>query len=373
MGMGPRRTFLRVLLAAAALCAGQPLRPAPCGAEDPGPSTGDDAAPTTVLFFVSYQDRFKLPVSPTEVRLTGCDIFVASANSRGERIVPYADVWPLLRDWRVRSSSSFSQGFLDALTSRFGSRQVLIADLILYADRLLLSVRRTETSSGRLIWLQTVEGERRTFQKLSEKWREDLARACEELDWRDPGYVPKSDATALVVLPVEPVGSSAAQANWATRSLLRSLLASRDWLLPDPALALWALQDAGCEVSLIDRKARETLGPQFQPAAILVPKLVTFALAPARRNLPVAYEDDDEVAWPSSAEGADDPAYLTLLAIDGQTGRIFLGAGEYVPVDPGAGLFGVPIDRPQSRRYDEAVGALLRILPSKRRGDRHDR
>ncbi|MFC1573416.1 hypothetical protein ACFL6M_07445, partial [Candidatus Eisenbacteria bacterium] len=174
MNVGSRGIFVCLVLGAATLHGLHPTLATPSGDPEPTAQVADETQPlNAVLFFVSYRDRFEFPVSPTEVRQRGSDVFVASARSRGERTLPYSDVVPLLRDWRVRSSSSFSQEFLNALISRFGCRQVLIADLILYADRLLLSVRWTDAGTGRLIWLETVEGRGRTLEELSEKWMVD--------------------------------------------------------------------------------------------------------------------------------------------------------------------------------------------------------
>lgn len=349
--MRARRSLpLASLLAAAAVLA---LPAASAASEAP-----DEPRSALVLFVAFPTNLYDFP-DPTALRHLANRELAAALAARGRSVVAAPEIEPAMRTWRVRSERDVGPGFLGALGTEHGAREVVLATLAVYRDRVLLLARGLSPNSGRLGWVHSVEEPR------DETAPADLdvvvAAAAVRLA---EGCAPRGlgeRAEDLVVLPPRPVGLDRGPADLAVHCLLRSLLATGRWSLPDPTAVVAALQDAGRDPYLLDAGARRVLAERFGAGRLVVPRLVAFPPNAPPAALAALARDDFGASIPGAAP--ETSLLLSLVAIDTGTGRILTGETTYLAARNAAGIFGIarhdPLDARLQGETDRLVHALL--------------
>lgn len=322
-------------------------------------------ADTALLFFISYQSRDVLPAPPSPVRAAGYRLISSEMEESGSGVVPWEAVEPFLQAWRVRSGNSFSRDFLMDISARLTIDRLLVATLTVYSDRLLLSGRSIQTGSGLVEWVDQVEimfpaGSSDSGEKRGAGWERTLEKAVKKLfrGFGENREIP--EGPELLVLPVTPVGTDRVQADLATGALFRSLVESRRWRLPDPAVTVRYLQDEGHLPHRMGEESRRLIETIFGVDEILVPGLYSYELEGT--GSAIALDDDITL---SPAQSARHSLYWTLVIVDIGSGELVGGAAEYLPEQNPVGLFGVNRDLPLARRFGDAADRIVdRLIQS---------
>jgi hypothetical protein len=321
---------------------------------------------TALLFFVSYRSVQLPSVAPAQLRTTGYNLLTAALGTSASEIVPYPELEPLLRTWRVRSSGSLPRGFLDAVVSQLSADTLVVAELAVFADRVLLTGRSMQCGSGHLIRVGIVEerlaGREQPGEELpTTVWMSALQKASRRLADRWSGPAPTEDATTLLVLPVVSVGAGGWQADAATVCLLEALLEERCWRIPDPALVVAVLQAEGVDPSVLGRDGRVLLSRAFGAAPLLTTELVSFEMQ-ASRGVPGLIDEFDELGRLSPAGDTQHPLYFSMMAVDGTSGTVLHGSARYIDGEARRGLFATSRDPLLFRRLEENAARLARSL-----------
>ncbi len=328
----------------------------------PAPAAADEPAAALVLFVAFPTNLYDLP-DPTALRHRASRVLATALAAPGGAVVTAPEIEPTMRAWRVRSERDVGPGFLGALGAAHGAREVVLATLAVYRDRVLLVARGLSPNSGRLGWVHSVE-ERRDERAADPALDLDavVAAAARRLA---EGCTPRGlleNAEDLVVLPPRPVGLDRGPADLAMHCLLRSLLTTGRWSLPDPTAVVSALQDGGHDPHLLDAAARRALAERFGARRLVVPRLVAFPPGAPPPAVAALARDDE---FGASAAGAvpETSVLLALVAIDAGTGRILGGETTYLAARNPAGMFGIarrdPLDARIQVETDRLVHALL--------------
>ena len=367
-----------VLFGAATTAAADPPPATTAAAMPPSSAAPAAASLRTVLpVFVSYPANLVIYPDATSLRLAASHALAAALAARGRDVVTYPDLEPIMREAGVRSERDVGPGFLDAMVTELGAQEVVIATFSIYRDRLLLVARGLSPSSGRLTWVASVEEPRSvTIDPDEERVAEDVPDPTPELSALAvaastrlaaisgaPGNGGDAGAT-VVVLPLHPVGVDRGPASLALHCLLRSLLATGRWSIPDPTAVVSALQQDGHDPLLLDAESRLLLGERFGTSTLLVPRLVAFppTVGPTA-PIPASGGALEDSGAPDRAWSADVPMQFSLVRIDCASGRILSGEGDYLAAQSPYGIFGtfrrIPLDRRFQAETDRLVAALL--------------
>lgn len=356
----------RPLVAVVAAVALAPPFAGPVGAA----AAGDE--PTALVVFVSIPaNLFELPDATALRRAAGRELAAALAE-QGRSVVTAPELEPAMRTWRVRSERDVGPGFLGALGNLHGAREVVLATVAVYRDRVQFAARGLSPNSGRLGWVHSVE-ERRA------------SRPAADLDAKDPGSGPQAElervvaaaarrlaagcttrgvregAEELVVLPLRPVGVDRGPAGLVVHCFLRSLLDTGRWTIPDPTAVVAALQEAGQDPLLLDPASRRVLADRFGARLLVVPRLVAFP--PGAADAAAAAPGRDDFGGANGASLPESSFLLSLVAVDTESGRILAGETTYLAPRNPAGMFGIarqdPLDARIQGETDRLVHALL--------------
>lgn len=323
---------------------------------------------TALITFVSYQGNLPLAASPTQMRLAGAAALAEALAARGYRVAAYPDVETVMRRWRVRSDGYLSRGFLEALAAEFGIDRVTVARLDVYRDRLIVLARCVSVDSGSLVAVDVVEEPCGDLWENPEEaplnWADAVSRAGRALGERWTEHRPAPGAKVLAVMPVRGAGVGSGHASIATYCLLRSLLDRDRWAVPDPSLVESGILDSGCRSLSMTREAREAVTSGFHAGRILVSSLVSFGghwEPPAH-----AYDDADEAPVVPYELEVRAPVFLTVTLVDGESGDVLAGGGEYLEPESPSGLFGIAREVRASTRLTKGTNRLVSgVLPRK--------
>jgi len=352
----PRRRGVALVLTLAFL-AMVPARISRAEGSDPA----GEGPGTALLVFLTYRSARPLALDPIRMRLSGMETIGAALEGRGQRVVPQDDVEPLMREWRVRSGRRLQPEFLDALEG--SAERLLVVELVVYPDRLIALARGLEPKSGTLIFAEAVEEPCGDLWgdplEASIAWKDVIERTARSLVEREAqGF--SAPAETLIVLPVTPVGAGSGQGDVATHCLLGSILESGRWVVPDPFLVELVLRREGHD--LLDAEARLLLASRYAPRAILEARLVSFGFAMAAGGPAQEDEEADARRMIAFELGTGDAIYLTLLVIDGESGRIVAGSGEYLEPEDPQGLFGILKEIRVAGRLKNGTDRLVRSI-----------
>jgi hypothetical protein len=320
---------------------------------------------TALLLFVSYRGNLPAYPDPTAVRLATAELLADALTERGRRVVTYPEIEPLMRAWRVRSERDLGFGFLGALVSESPVDRLVIATLNVTEDRIVLLARVSSVQTSELQRVEIVEE-----MSTPEMWtdpaaaradlREVTGRAIAELARRRPPEPPATPPRPGVVLPLRPVGVGRGYADLATHCVLRALLESGQWSIPDPALTVYAVQEAGFDPLLLEPGSRHALAARFSTDVLLVPRLSSFPSA-IRTRARTEDETDRELGL-SFASGVGVPFHFSLVAVDCARGGLVSGSDVYLAPEKRYGTFGREREIPIVRRFQHGADQLVRQL-----------
>jgi hypothetical protein len=144
-----------------------------------------------------------------------------------------------------------------------------------------------------------------------------------------------------------------------TDCLLKALLETGRWWLPDPALALTRLQEAGINPALLPREALAPLSADLAGAPLLASQIVCFDRP--RRGPGFTFAEDSRV---SEEQDFRCPHYCTLRMIDTGSGFLSFATDRYREAESLRGLFGVPRPSLWLPRFQRIARELVQELPS---------
>ena len=323
---------------------------------------------TGVLLFISSPGGFVLPLGATEARRSTSRTIEEAWTRDGYDVLGVEELEPLLRKWAVRSERDLRTDFLAALSADMGIDRLLVIRVILHADRTIFLGRALDPDGGGLVWLDAAEfpNDRTRWAEEADARRQlrDLAVAAgRELAARWGDRRPVVPTGTMVLMPLDPVGLGLAVSEIATHCLLRALLDSALWTVPDPALVIGALRETRHDLDLIDPESRRALGERFAADALLIPRLISFS---SGRVAFTPYADDDSEG-PALNEMADTPLFLSLSLVDCGSGEVVAGEGRYLKAEDRIGIFGTVKDVRLVDRLQTGVDVVFRdLFPSPR-------
>jgi hypothetical protein len=326
---------------------------------------------TAFLTFVSYRSHGAPEIGATEIRESGTRLLEDAFRGLGFDVVASRDLEPVLSRRRIRTDADMSPGLLGDLVSEHDVGRLLVARFLVYTDRVLLLVRTLDAVSGELTGADLAEepmpgGLWTDAESARRDWEGAAGKACRRLAAGWTERPARSDRRAVLVLPVDPVGLGRGPADLATHCLLRSLLASGDWDLPDPAIVAAAMRGSGRDPFSLCDDARQDLRETFSSEIFLIPRLVSFEMAGSTPQ--ALLEEGEDAAEPWVETDARVPLYVSAVVVDGATGRVVSGRGAYLePADP-VGLFGVVRNLAVAQRIQEGTDRIVRALPGREGG-----
>jgi len=369
-----RRALLPAVVAGVWTC----LCALPGSGQDTDPGTqaagaGAAAAPTgraALLVFLDYEENVRPVAAPGELRLAAAQALASELGRGGTPFITHPQVEPAMRSWGVRSAGDVPHDLLHTLGTELGVGQVVIAQVVLYRQRLLLLARGIDRATGDLRWADVGEASipARFWEERSDAgmWSELVTEAATNLNVSD-GSAPvpaASDATVprLAVLPLRFHGLDAQSAAIAEHALLGALLATGHHRVPDPGLVRTVLRSKGFDPLLLGPAGRTELATWFQPAVILAPELLTFELWAAGTAEAEDFGEEDASTPTASAR---QPLYFQVVAVDGATGAVRDAQGIYLEPDDPVGLFGFERTKALADRYAEAAGRIVASLEAR--------
>jgi hypothetical protein len=318
-----------------------------------------------LLVFVSYQGHGPSQLAASEARLSGSRLISAELRADGRCVLTYPELEPIMRHWRIRSDRDLSFEFLNALVAEYSVDHVLVSKLLAYHDRLLLLTRQLDPQSGMLLsadvaeealfpdsWVDRVS-------TLSD-WERAVEQACRKLPCLSTSPRSESRRTRLVLLPTVPVGVGTGPTDVVTHSLLRAVIETRAWSLPDPFLAVNTLRREGHDPGLLEAKGRRLLATQFGTDALLIPQVISFDLQ--QREIADRFADGDGAGRVSSEPDTRLPIYLALRKVDCTSGNVVAGNAELLEPESQQGLFGIAKSVRLARRLQKGASRLVRSL-----------
>lgn len=370
----------------AALAAAQPELALDQTAE-PGPTTevtaGVGAVPTGVptaggialLVFLDYEENVRPSAHPGEIRQAACAALSAELGRSGLTVATHPEVEPALRAWGVRSAGDVPHDLLHTLGAELGVRNVVIAQVVIYRQRLLLLARGLDRPSGELRWADIAEAAIPATFWTEENdavgsWTEMVARAAADLavHWGAPGATADLDvqdaldATRLAVVPLRSVGLDVRSASIAEHALLAALLAAGPYRIPDPGLVRTVLRTKGFDPLLLGPAGRTELVTWFDPVTVLAPELVGFDFWTAGAAGTGEFVDEE---GPSPQAAARTPLYFQVVATDGANGAVRDAQGVYLDPDETVGVFGFARKTELADRYAKAARQIVTRLEAR--------
>lgn len=370
-----RRAGIRLLLLLPLLGGAGLLRPAAA------PAAALPAA--ALVLFLDADSDAALPAPAAAMRETARQALVAALAAPGRRLCAGDEVEDLLTRARARSPQGLSRALVSALGERCGAEQVLVARLAWGRGKLFLAMRALSPADGSLLQVAVVEREL----SLGEDWRRTLGDAALALaaDWVE--VPPPPAAPGLLVLPVRGPGLDPLLLSLVEDRLLAELLATRRWRLPEPALALSALREAGRHPGSLGAAGRRELAADFAADALLRLSLSEYAEAAtgglasgSRGGAPVRERYIDEETAAEAAAGsapaaalpaarqAARPLYAVLELVDADSGLLRLASERYLPALSLTRSFGRPRALPWQGRCAALTAPLVETLVAETAG-----
>lgn len=329
------------------------------------PMAAGGGSRVAVVLFLSYQ----IPGAPgfdVGALHAGCwDRLAANVHGLGHGEVSRTEIEPLVNRWGVRTALLASEGFLKEVAAGFDAGELLICDLIIYADRLVLCARSVRTDTGRIAWADIEDMRLPSEVEAAQgpalkRWFDASEGAGQRLLGRWNSRVAREDRPAsLFLLPIRTAGLEAAVGRLVTCCLLRSLLESPENGIEDPGVTFSRLREAGVDPQLPDRRTRSILGGLGVPAVVLVSDLVVYGSSDGVSQSPLFDEEANSSVTPVPASA------LSLRMIDADSGIVIFSATEYLGVPSTRGLFGVVRDVPLVQRVQPVTDRLVHAAMQK--------
>ncbi len=338
---------------------------APSGVEA-DPREAGDGSRVAVVLFLSYQIPGAPPFDVGALHAGCWDQMAATVHGLGHSEVPRTEVEPLMHRWGVRTALLASEGFMKEVAAGCNAGELLVCDLIIYADRLVLCARSVSTDTGRVVWadLEDVrlppEVDAAQGPAL-QRWFDATGPAGQRLLGRWNSREAREDLPLnLFLLPIRTEGLEAAVGRLVTCCLLRSLLESPKRGIEDPGVTFSRLREAGVDPQLPDRRTRPILGGLGVPCVVLVSDLVVYGFSDGMAQTPLLDEEtaaSSMTPFPASA--------LSVRLIDADSGIVIFSATEYLGIPPTRGLFGVVRDVPMVQRVQPVTDRLVHAAMQK--------
>ena len=326
---------------------------------------GGRPAAALVLFLDAESDA-ALPAAPALLREAARQALVAALAAPGRRLCAGDEVEGLLADARVRSRRGLSREIVAALGKRCGAEQVIIARLACGQGKLFLALRALAAADGRLLQVAIAE------QDLAggDDWRRAIGDASLELAacWQEPA--PAAAAACLLVLPARGPGVDPLLLSLVEESLLAELLAQGRWRIPDPALLVSALRQAGIHPASIGVASRRALASELGAESLLRLTVSEYGADLAGAGLRGAgsgdaMDEDGRRGSASQRAGASPaarqigrPLLATLEFVAAESGLLRLAAEQYLPALSLRGSFGRARRLPWAARCAELTAPL---------------
>jgi len=335
------------------------------GFGEPARADGREPSRTALMVFVDYEDRVEPSLPVSDLRLGGASGLGDWLEGQGHEVLTYPEIEPIMRAWQIRSALDLPYNLLPALGAEHSIDYLMIVRLVLYPDRVLLLGRGLARNSGYLCWASTVEISLPSEfwiqeEGTAEAWNNLIATASAQFTAHWPDAASETPGSTLVLLPLRPVGLGSESADIATHSILGSLLETKLWQIPDPAMVRSVLRDGGHDPRRLDEAGRAELSIWFDPVALLVPNLLSFETL-VTRAVPFVVEDAAPTKVALAAE-AKVPLYLQVLLLDCGTGRVRSAMAAYLKPDDPTGLFGFDKTVPLARRFEFGADQIVEKL-----------
>ncbi len=348
-----RNRFAAGLLAATLAAAG-PVWAAPAPAR------------TGLLVFISGRTETVLPITVSQLRIVVTRAGETALQRLGHDVAPTSAVVALARQERIRSSMLLTPAFLAAARDSVGVADLVVAHVIVEAQRVVALVRGVETSSGRVnqVWLaEQPVAERLTGEDPAGETAALLAAVQGVMAQLTSPVSPATSAASVLVMPTIGVGCDADMALTATFCVLGAALASHDARPIDPALVLSDLLAAGFDPQRLQHAAYQQLQDHFGVSALVRPELVAFD---DLRGSGVRSAMFDDAAPSVHATGVRDFAF-TLRTIDLPDGLLAASATRYRDRSDDVRWFGSTDTTPLMRILQRSADRLWQDLRSVRK------
>lgn len=352
--------FRRVLCVLVVQVTGIPLAASPAAGEPILPPRK-----SALLVFVSYQGHQPPQLAASEARLSGSRLISAELRENGQSVLTYPELESIMRHWRIRSDRDLSFEFLHAIVAEHSVDRLVVVKLIAYHDRMLLLARQLDPNSGTLLSADVAEEMLSPDSWIDPEstlsdWERAVEQGCTKLSCLlDPPPL-KTQAMRLVVMPTASVGVGPGPRDAATYCLLRSVLETGIWTLPDPSLAMNTLRREGHNPILLEPRARQLVATQFGVDALLIPRLVSFNIQPS--GTADRFDDGDGPRNISFEPDTRIPIYLALRMVDCTSGNVIMGSAAYLEPEDQQGLFGILKEIRFARRLQKGTNRLMRSL-----------
>lgn len=310
-------------------------------AQTPEPTAAGDGGEgrTALLLFMSRVQQTPVPLEPARIRHTCTAGLAEHLQSIGHDVVDPADLQPLVERWRVRSDLALSEGFLRDCRDKLGTRQLIVARLLIGPRQVAFLCRALNTPYGVLTGVRTAVTELPAAgmdeaEPSATAWLDCLGTLCRTPDL-PASPVPVWAARNLVVLPTAGIGCDRAAADLATQALLGFLLENQPLPIIDPGHATATLLAAGLAPRKFGEAGRTLLADRFHAGTVLNSDLISYTLAGGGATPAGARGEGD-----GSAESLLAAFSLTLRETDLATGSIARGASVFRDHTEPAGWFG---------------------------------
>jgi hypothetical protein len=335
-----------------------------CGAAAHGQPVADaTAAPplrAACVLFIDGASVADLPAPVGEVRQAVLRELAAGAAADGVAAVPADDVTRLLGKWRVRGTHGFGRDFLADLAAVTGADVLVVATLYVAPERLQLLVRIAATGDGNLLYADALERDLSSWTSVRTRldppaWFASLGDLCRSV--AGPRLrAPAPGSPLLVLVPARGVGCDAVLPLTFTHCLLRPLVASGRWRIPDPSLPVHELRGVGVRLDRIGPAGRDRLAEAFACPSILAPEVVVYGV-PGRGGPPAGAGDDVR----RTANSVDE-FRISVAKIDLATGVVDAIITDHAEHGPEPGWFGRVRNRSLLERFHESADSLERTI-----------
>jgi len=132
--------------------------------------------------------------------------------------------------------------------------------------------------------------------------------------------------------------------------------------VPDPAVVVFTLQQAGFDPRLLTAGARAALAERFGTDLVVVPRLTAFPGLARPAGVSARARADDEAVFDAFGATAETPVHFSAVAVRCDSGDVVRGGSRYLVPENAVGIFGTSRSVPASRRFRTAADHIVQQL-----------